>query len=350
MLVAQHPSPEGGLHGRDGGGRPRCSGPDLGGDASRLRATGRRRPSPGWSAEGPIVPLGTQAPARRRQRRRPDLPYTCWPRASTATRRWRERRPKWREACGFRFDGRRTDRRRRAALGRADGGNARPEEGLPAGRRIPHRRVYGARGDRRGECRVARGARAARGRAGGAAASGDACRARMAPRRGPRGRHRRGGAGVGDRGGRACFASRTTAPPHSSHSRRLLGIRPRWAPVSRSMVRTSSPRCIEPGGPPAWTTGRMQPVRSPPWRMCSGVRSAVATPIVVAGRLWGTMIAATSKSKPLPADIKLRIREFTELVATASQTPSRARRSVSWPKSRLRAAGRDARRPGCPVA
>ena len=48
-----------------------------------------------------------------------------------------------------------------------------------------------------------------------------------------------------------------------------------------------------------------------------GVRSAVATPIVVEGRLWGTMIAATSQSKPLPADIESRTGEFTELVATA---------------------------------
>ena len=48
-----------------------------------------------------------------------------------------------------------------------------------------------------------------------------------------------------------------------------------------------------------------------------GVRSTVATPIVVEGRLWGTMIAATSQSKPLPADTESRIGEFTELVATA---------------------------------
>ncbi len=48
-----------------------------------------------------------------------------------------------------------------------------------------------------------------------------------------------------------------------------------------------------------------------------GVRSTVATPIVVEGQLWGAMIAATSQSQPLPADTDLRIVEFTELVATA---------------------------------
>ena len=48
-----------------------------------------------------------------------------------------------------------------------------------------------------------------------------------------------------------------------------------------------------------------------------GVRSAVATPIIVEGRLWGTMVAVTSQSEPLPADIEARIGDFTELVATA---------------------------------
>ena len=48
-----------------------------------------------------------------------------------------------------------------------------------------------------------------------------------------------------------------------------------------------------------------------------GVRSSVATPVVVDGRLWGTMIAATSQSTPLPADTESRIGGFTELVAIA---------------------------------
>jgi signal transduction histidine kinase len=48
-----------------------------------------------------------------------------------------------------------------------------------------------------------------------------------------------------------------------------------------------------------------------------GIRSSVATPIVVEGRLWGAMIAATNRSEPLPADTESRIGEFTELVATA---------------------------------
>jgi GAF domain-containing protein len=48
-----------------------------------------------------------------------------------------------------------------------------------------------------------------------------------------------------------------------------------------------------------------------------GIRSSVATPIVVGGRLWGTLIAVTSQSEPLPRETDSRIGEFTELVATA---------------------------------
>ncbi len=48
-----------------------------------------------------------------------------------------------------------------------------------------------------------------------------------------------------------------------------------------------------------------------------GIRSSVATPIVVEGRLWGTLIAVTSQSEPLPRATDSRIGEFTELVATA---------------------------------
>jgi signal transduction histidine kinase len=47
------------------------------------------------------------------------------------------------------------------------------------------------------------------------------------------------------------------------------------------------------------------------------VRSAVGTPIVVEGRLWGVLIAASTHQQPLPADTEARLESFTELVATA---------------------------------
>jgi PAS domain S-box-containing protein len=48
-----------------------------------------------------------------------------------------------------------------------------------------------------------------------------------------------------------------------------------------------------------------------------GVRSAVGSPIVVEGRLWGALVAGTSSPEPLPPDAEVRIAQFTGLVATA---------------------------------
>ena len=43
----------------------------------------------------------------------------------------------------------------------------------------------------------------------------------------------------------------------------------------------------------------------------------MGTPIVVEGRLWGAMIAASTHDERLPADTESRIGQFTELMATA---------------------------------
>jgi signal transduction histidine kinase len=48
-----------------------------------------------------------------------------------------------------------------------------------------------------------------------------------------------------------------------------------------------------------------------------GVRSAVGTPILVEGGLWGVVIAGSTMEQPLPADTEARLGSFTELVATA---------------------------------
>ncbi len=48
-----------------------------------------------------------------------------------------------------------------------------------------------------------------------------------------------------------------------------------------------------------------------------GVRSAVGTPILVEGGLWGVVIAGSTVEEPLPADTEARLASFTELVATA---------------------------------
>jgi signal transduction histidine kinase len=48
-----------------------------------------------------------------------------------------------------------------------------------------------------------------------------------------------------------------------------------------------------------------------------GVRSAVGTPIVVEGGLWGVVIAGSTLEELLPADTEARLGSFTELLATA---------------------------------
>jgi PAS domain S-box-containing protein len=55
------------------------------------------------------------------------------------------------------------------------------------------------------------------------------------------------------------------------------------------------------------------------------VRSALASPIVVEGALWGAITTA-SRERPLPVGMELRLANFTELVATAiANSESRAR-------------------------
>jgi PAS domain S-box-containing protein len=49
----------------------------------------------------------------------------------------------------------------------------------------------------------------------------------------------------------------------------------------------------------------------------SGIRSTVGIPIVVAGRLWGTMVGSTTEPTPLPDDTEARLADFTELLAIA---------------------------------
>jgi signal transduction histidine kinase len=49
----------------------------------------------------------------------------------------------------------------------------------------------------------------------------------------------------------------------------------------------------------------------------SGIRSTVGIPIVVAGRVWGTMVGSTTEPEALPEDTESRLADFTELLATA---------------------------------
>jgi PAS domain S-box-containing protein len=49
----------------------------------------------------------------------------------------------------------------------------------------------------------------------------------------------------------------------------------------------------------------------------AGIRSTVGVPIVVAGRLWGTLVGSTTEPEPLPDDTASRLADLTERLATA---------------------------------
>jgi signal transduction histidine kinase len=72
-----------------------------------------------------------------------------------------------------------------------------------------------------------------------------------------------------------------------------------------------------------------------------GIISAVASPIIVEGRLWGAM--AVQSQQPLPVDTEERLEKFTELVATAiANADSRSELGAS--RRRIVTASDDARR------
>jgi signal transduction histidine kinase len=74
-----------------------------------------------------------------------------------------------------------------------------------------------------------------------------------------------------------------------------------------------------------------------------GLRSAVASPVVVNGRLWGAIAAGTSRAEPMPVDAESRIAQFTELVATAISNVQ-ARSDLAASRARIVAAADDERR------
>jgi signal transduction histidine kinase len=74
----------------------------------------------------------------------------------------------------------------------------------------------------------------------------------------------------------------------------------------------------------------------------AGIRSSVATPIVVDGQLWGVIVASSSRES-LPKGTEQRMLNFTELVATAiANAESRSQLAAS--RARIVAASDEARR------
>ena len=70
-----------------------------------------------------------------------------------------------------------------------------------------------------------------------------------------------------------------------------------------------------------------------------GIRAGIGTPIVVEGRLWGLMTAASTEPEPLPVGVESRITAFTDLVATAILN-AEARRALERVAAEQAALGR----------
>jgi signal transduction histidine kinase len=101
-----------------------------------------------------------------------------------------------------------------------------------------------------------------------------------------------------------------------------------------------------------WRTGRCAQVDDDQWSNATdpfaerlqdlGIRSMVASPITVEGRLWGVVNAVSTRG-PFPSEAPERMADFTELVATAvGNAESRAELAAS--RTRIIAAGDEARR------
>src|SRR6266850_4795430 len=75
----------------------------------------------------------------------------------------------------------------------------------------------------------------------------------------------------------------------------------------------------------------------------AGIVSAVGSPIVDEGRLWGAMVVFSTQLEPLPDGTEARLADFTELIAAAiAIAESRAELTAS--RARIAAAADETRR------
>jgi signal transduction histidine kinase len=109
---------------------------------------------------------------------------------------------------------------------------------------------------------------------------------------------------------------------------------------------------LDPRGPIAAVLRTGRPARTDEFDQASGevkerierseVRSSVVTPIVVEGRIWGVIVAASRRGL-FPADTEERMLNFTELVATAIAN-AESRSELTASRARIVAASDETRR------
>jgi PAS domain S-box-containing protein len=123
---------------------------------------------------------------------------------------------------------------------------------------------------------------------------------------------------------------------HGSAPLRLgARMRPGGRNVASLVLRTGRPARIDDFSTASGPIGELM--------HAAGVGSAVGAPIVVEGRIWGSMVAATREPGPLPADAESRIEKFTELVVTAISN-IQARSDLAASRARIVAAADEERR------
>ena len=74
-----------------------------------------------------------------------------------------------------------------------------------------------------------------------------------------------------------------------------------------------------------------------------GIRSSVAVPIIVAGRLWGAMVVGSPALESLPQTTEARLTDFTELIGTAIAN-AESRAEVDASRARIMATADATRR------
>jgi signal transduction histidine kinase len=105
--------------------------------------------------------------------------------------------------------------------------------------------------------------------------------------------------------------------------------------VAGQMVETQAPVRVD-----SWADGTSELATLVRAR---GIRSSVGAPVVVEGRLWGALVAATDSETPLPSVTEHRLSRFTELIATAVSNAA-ARSELIASRARIVEAGDEARR------
>jgi PAS domain S-box-containing protein len=79
------------------------------------------------------------------------------------------------------------------------------------------------------------------------------------------------------------------------------------------------------------------------WLRTTGLRSSVAVPIVVDGRVWGMAALGSVRPEPMPPDTEARMSDFADLVATAIAN-AEAHAQLTASRARIVAASDEARR------